>query len=479
MSWEPPTNPSEIRSFLGLAGYYRRFIQDYSKVATPLTSLTRKNVKFLWTDVQNQAFQTLKRKLCEAPILSLPEGSEDFVVYSDASKMGLGCVLMQRGKVIAYASRQLKEHEKNYPTHDLELAAVVFALKLWRHYLYGTKCTLFTDHKSFKYIFDQKELNMRQRRWLELLKGYDCDLLFHPGKANVVVDALNRKSHDGGVKLSLTRIDVVSSLVESIKTWQVEALKEQNLKSEIMVKQSELLTEDSRGLKLFQGRIWVPKLGGNRELLLEDAHKSKHGVPQSIVSDRDSRFTSNFWADLQKELAGEKQFVGPENVQETADKVKEIRERLKAAQDRQKSYADKKRRPVEFQVGDHVMLKVSPWKGIIHFGKRGKLSPRFLGPFVILERVGLQVYRLDLPQEMDGIHPTFHVCYLRKCLVEEESVIPLTEIRVDNGNRCMEEPETILESKVKKLRQKYVVLAVLLLGKFRCFGRELGDTTLG
>ena len=114
----------------------------------------------MWTDKQEQAFRTLQKKLCEAPILSLPEGSEDFVVYSDASKMGLGCVLMQRGKVIAYASRQLKEHEKKCPTHDLELAAVVFALKLWRHYLYGTKCTLFTDHKSLKYIFDQKELNM-------------------------------------------------------------------------------------------------------------------------------------------------------------------------------------------------------------------------------------------------------------------------------------------------------------------------------
>ncbi|KAI3727700.1 hypothetical protein L6452_16318 [Arctium lappa] len=180
MSWEPPTSPTEIRSLLGLAGYYRRFIQDFSNIATPLTSLTRKNVKFLWTDAQEQAFQTLKRKLCEAPILSLPEGSEYFVVFSDASKMGLGCVLMQRGKVIAYVSRQLKDHEKNYPTHDLELAAVVFALKLWRHYLYGTKCTLFTDHKSLKYIFDQKELNMRQRRWIELLKDYDCDLLYHP-----------------------------------------------------------------------------------------------------------------------------------------------------------------------------------------------------------------------------------------------------------------------------------------------------------
>ncbi|KAI3714755.1 hypothetical protein L6452_21714 [Arctium lappa] len=156
--------------------------------------------------------------------------------------------------------------------------------------------------------------------------------------------------------------------------------------------------------------------------------------------------------------AGEKQFAGLEIVQETTDKVKEIRERLKVAQDRHKSYANKKRRPVEFQVGDRVMLKVSPWKGIIRFGKRVKLSPRFLGPFVILKRIGLQAYRLDLPSEMDGIHPTFHVCYLQKCLAEKESVIPLTEIRVDNGNRCVEEPEAILESKVKKLQHKDVVM---------------------
>ncbi|KAI3748431.1 hypothetical protein L6452_11493 [Arctium lappa] len=154
---------------------------------------------------------------------------------------------------------------------------------------------------------------------------------------------------------------------------------------------------------------------------------------------------------------GEKQFAGPEIVQETADKVKSIRERLKAAQDRQKVYADKKRRPVEFQVGDRVMLKVSPWKGLIRFGKRGKLSPRFLGPFTILERIGLQAYKLDLPPEMDGIHPTFHVCYLRKCLAEEESVIPLSEIRVED-NRCVEEPEAILERETKRLRHKEVVM---------------------
>ncbi|GKE32671.1 putative reverse transcriptase domain-containing protein [Tanacetum coccineum] len=146
----------EIRQFLGLAGYYRRFIEG-------------------------------------APIIALPEGSEDFIAYCDASKKGLGTVLMQREKVISYASRLLKIHEKNYTTHDLELGAVVFALKIWRHYLYETKCTVFTDHKSLQYILDQKELNMRQRRWLELLSDYNCDIRYHPGKANVIADALSKK----------------------------------------------------------------------------------------------------------------------------------------------------------------------------------------------------------------------------------------------------------------------------------------------
>ncbi|XP_024974845.1 uncharacterized protein LOC112512951 [Cynara cardunculus var. scolymus] len=155
--------------------------------------------------------------------------------------------------------------------------------------------------------------------------------------------------------------------------------------------------------------------------------------------------------------AGEKQFVDPEIVQETTDKVKGIRERLKAAQDLQKSYADKKRRPIEFQVRDGVMLKVSPWKGIIPFEKHGRLSSRFLGPFKILARVGFQDYRLELQPEMDGIHNTFHVCHLCKCLAEEESMIPLSEIRVDDNNRCVQEPEAILEKKSKMLRHKKIL----------------------
>ncbi|KAD2805347.1 hypothetical protein E3N88_38724 [Mikania micrantha] len=191
--WDTPRTPTEIRQFLGLAGYYRRFIENFSKIALPLTTLTQKKVTFEWGEKQQEAFDILKQRLCSAPILSLPEGNEDFVVYCHASRMGLGCVLMQRKKVIAYASRQLKTKEKNYTTHDLELGAVVFALKIWRHYLYGTNCVIYTDHKSLQHILDQKILNMRQRRWVELLSDYDCEIRYHPGKANVVTDALSRK----------------------------------------------------------------------------------------------------------------------------------------------------------------------------------------------------------------------------------------------------------------------------------------------
>ena len=193
-NWEQPTTVTEVLSFLGLAGYYRRFIEGFSKIAGPLHGLTRKGVKFEWTDRCEGSFQTLKERLTSALVLTLPEGNEGFGVYNDASFQGLGCLLMQHKRVVAYASRQLKKHELNYPTYDLELAAVIFALKTWRHYLYGATCQIFTDHKSLKYLFTQKELNLRQRRWMELLKDYECTIDYHPGKANVVADGLSRKS---------------------------------------------------------------------------------------------------------------------------------------------------------------------------------------------------------------------------------------------------------------------------------------------
>ncbi|GKC77788.1 putative nucleotidyltransferase, ribonuclease H [Tanacetum coccineum] len=210
----------------GLAGYYRRFIENFSKIAKSLTILTQKSKTFNWGEEQEYAFQTLKDKLCNAPVLALPDGSEDFVVYCDASGIGLGCVLMQRGKVIAYASRQLKIHENNYTTHDLELGAVVFALKIWRHYLYGTKSVIYTDHKSLQHIFSQKELNMRQRRWIELFSDYDCEIRYHLGKANVVADALSRKERVKPKRVRAMNMILQSSIKDRILAAQKEAVDE-------------------------------------------------------------------------------------------------------------------------------------------------------------------------------------------------------------------------------------------------------------
>nr|KYP39705.1 Retrovirus-related Pol polyprotein from transposon 17.6 [Cajanus cajan] len=190
--WKPPKTVIEIFSFLGLAGYYIRFIEGFSKIVMPLTQLSKKGQPFEWTEKCENSFQELKKRLPTALVLALPNSNGQFFIFCDDSKMGLGCVLMQDRRVVAYASRQLRVHEKNYPTHGL--VAIVFALKIWRHYVYGGKFDVFSDHKSLKYLFDQRELNIRQRRWMKFLKDYDFELRYHPGKANVVVDALSIKS---------------------------------------------------------------------------------------------------------------------------------------------------------------------------------------------------------------------------------------------------------------------------------------------
>ncbi|GJX41013.1 putative reverse transcriptase domain-containing protein [Tanacetum coccineum] len=286
--WASPKTPTEIWQFLGIAGYYRRFIKGFSKIAKPMTKLTQKKVKFVWGDKQEAAFQLLKQKLCSAPILALPEGSEDFITYCDASIKGLGAVLMQREKVIAYASRQLKIHEKNYTTHDLELGAVVFALKIWRHYLYGTKCTVFTDHKSLQHILNQKELNMRQRRWLELLSDYDYEIRYHPGKANVVADALSRKERKKPLRVRALVMNIGLDLPKKILNAQTEARKPENIKNKDV---GGMLIENSKdpeklrtkklepladGTLCLNGRSWLPCYGDLRNCDMNVSNKSKY-----------------------------------------------------------------------------------------------------------------------------------------------------------------------------------------------------------
>ncbi|GKD04623.1 putative reverse transcriptase domain-containing protein [Tanacetum coccineum] len=251
---------------------------------------------------EEEAFQTLKLKLYSAPILSLPEGSEDFVVYCDASLKGFGAVLMQREKVIAYASRQLRKNEENYTTHDLELGAVVFALRLWRHYLYGTKCTVYTDHKSLQYILDQKELNMRQRRWIELLSDYDCVIRYHPGKANVVADALSRKDKEP-IRVRALVVTVHNNLPEQIRNAQVEACKEENIGAEGFRGEGEPFEVRSDGTKCLKGRVWLPLFGGLRGLIMLESHKSKYSIhPGSDKMYHDLR-KLYWWPNMKADIA--------------------------------------------------------------------------------------------------------------------------------------------------------------------------------
>ncbi|GJW69841.1 putative reverse transcriptase domain-containing protein [Tanacetum coccineum] len=503
-----------LRLVLGLLKkekLYARFVVNLSKIAKSLTILTQKGNVFYWGEEQDLTFQTFKDKLCNAAVLALLDGLEDFVVYCDASRIGLGCVLMQRGKVKAYASRRLKIHEKNYTTHDLELGA---------------------------------------RRWIELFSDYAYEICDHPGKANVVANALSRKERvkpkrkgldeiieqrSDGTLYYLDRIWV--SLKGEVRTLIMdEAHKSKysihpdankmyydlrdrywcpGIQKDIAEYVSKCLTclkvkaEHQRLSGLLQQPeipVWkwegiamdfvtkLPRTSSGHDTiwgiidrLTKSAHflpmredykmerlarlylneiVARHGVPISIISDRDSHFTSRFWHSMQEALGTRlhmsttyhPQTDGPELVQETTEKTSQIKDRLKAARDRQKSNADKRRKPLEFSVGDYVMLKVSPWKGVVRFGKKGKLAPIFVGPFEIIEKVGHVAYRLDLPEELDGFHDTFHVSNLKKCLVDPTLQVPLDEIRVDAKLNFVEEPVEILEREFKKLKRSRIAI---------------------
>ncbi|GJW00121.1 putative reverse transcriptase domain-containing protein [Tanacetum coccineum] len=282
-------------------------IKDWASPKTPIEipydEADSKDVKFDWSDKAEVAFQLLKQKLYSAPILALLEGSENFVVYCDASRKGLGAVLMQREKVIAYASRQLKIHEKNYTIHDLELGAVVFALKMWRHYLYGTKYVVFTDHKSLQHILDQKELNMRQHRWLELLSDYDCEIRYHPGKANVVADALSRKERLKPLRVRALVLTISLNLPVQILEAQVEARKEENYGTEDLCGMIKKLEPRTDGTLCLNRRSWIPCRGNLRELIMHESHKSKYSVhPGSDKMYQDLK-KLYWWPNMKAEIA--------------------------------------------------------------------------------------------------------------------------------------------------------------------------------
>jgi hypothetical protein len=284
-----------------------------------------KKVEFKWTPACQKSFETLKEKLTTTPVLILPDVHKTFSVYCNASYTGLECVLMQEGRVVAYSSRQLKIHEKNYPTHDLKLAAVVHALKTWRHYLYGQKCDIYTDHKSLKYIFTQSELNMRQQRWLELIKDDELEIHYHPGKANVVADALSRKSQVNMLaaylmsyelakefdRLSLrflnnaqvVIIELEPTLEQDIKKGQKDDEKIKEIRQLIIDGKGKDFHEDAEGVVWFKDKLCVPDIKSIRELILKEAHETTYSIhpgSKKMYQDLKKRF---WWYGMKREIA--------------------------------------------------------------------------------------------------------------------------------------------------------------------------------
>nr|GEW23629.1 putative reverse transcriptase domain, ribonuclease H-like domain, aspartic peptidase domain protein [Tanacetum cinerariifolium] len=439
-------------------------------------------------------------------------------------------------------------HQLRIKEEDIPITA--FRTRLWRHYLYGTKCVVYMDHKTLQYILDKKELYMSQRRWIELLSDYDREIRYHPGKANMVADALSRKEREP-IRVKALVITVHPSLHEQICNAQSEAMERKNVEAENLgglIKQIFEIHPDGTRYdsiwvivdRLTKSSHFLPvKTTDSMEKLTHLHLKEivcRHGVPISIISDRDNKFTSRFWRSLREALGtrldmsiayhpktdgqsertiqtledmlraciidfrgswdphlplvkfsynnsyhasikaapfealygqkcrspicwsevGDSQLTGSELIRETNEKIVQIKNRLLTARSRQKSYADVRRRPLEFNVGDKVMLKVSPWKGVIRFGKRGKPSPRFIGPFKILERIGPVAYKLELPRGLQGIHNTFHVSNLTKCLSDESLIIPLDEVQLDEKLYFIKEPAEIVDREVKRLKQSRI-----------------------
>jgi hypothetical protein len=308
MERKAPTNPTEVRAFLGLAGYYRKFVEGFSSIAHPLTQLLKKDKKFEWTEKCEQSFQELKKRLVSAPILTMPDITKSFDVYCDASKLGLGSVLMQDGKVIAYLSRQLRPHELNYPTHDLELAAVVYALKTWRHYLMGNWCEIYTDHKSLKYIFSQKELNTRQRRWIELIKDYDLGIHYHPGALlRTNQPTLCKEFERFGLELVshgfLANLEVRPTLFDQIKEAQKGHKSIEGIKHRMGREEVPGFSIDQQRVLWYSGRLCVPSIDELKKLILKEAHDTPYSIHPGGTKMYQGLKEQFWWHGMKREIA--------------------------------------------------------------------------------------------------------------------------------------------------------------------------------
>ncbi|GJU46171.1 putative reverse transcriptase domain-containing protein [Tanacetum coccineum] len=547
-SWKALRTPSKVRSFLGLAGYYRRFIKNISKIAKPLTSLTqknqkvedfvvycdasnqglrcvlmqrdKKNQKYEWGEKQEESFQTLKDNLCNAQILSLPDGVEDFVVYYDASNQGLGCVLMQRDKsgvkglILATQGEAFKDENViaeglNGTYQQMEKkedGSLHYMDRIWVPLVGDVRTKIMDEtHKTRCFVHpgvDKMYYDLRDMYWW---LGMKKEVAIYVSKCLTCAKVKAEHQRPSGLlqppeipewKWEKIAIDFITKLPRSSSGHDaIWVIVDRLTKSAHFL----AIREDYSMEKL--ARLYIDEI------------VARHGVPTSIISDRDGRFTSRFLQTMQKALGtrldmstiyhpqtdgqsertiqmledmlrayhssircapfealygrkcrspvlwakiGDSRLIGPELVQEMTDKVVVIQDRFKAARDRQKSYADNRKKHLEFQVGDHVMLKVSTWKGVVRFGKKGKLSPRFVGPFEILERIGSMAYRLRLPEKLSSVHDTFHVSNLKKCLADANLHVPLNEIKVNKTLRFVEEPLKITDREVKTLKRSKI-----------------------
>nr|GEY51176.1 hypothetical protein [Tanacetum cinerariifolium] len=387
--WTSPKTLTEIRQFLGLAGYYRRFIEGFSKIAKSMTKLTQKGIKFDWGEKKENAVQLIKQKFCSAPILALTEGSEDFVVYCDASHKG------SEAQIEALKPKNLKNEDvggmirKDIPKEKLEPCAD------------GTLC-------------------LNSRSWLPCYGDLRSVIMHESHKSKYSI-------HPGSDKMYQD--------MKKLYWWS-------NIKADIATYVSKCLTcaklnaEHQRPSRLIVAR---------------------HGIPVSIICDHDGRFTSNFWKSFQKAL-GTELSMSTAYHPKTKARARGLFKLSRTYYDRQKSYADLKRKPMEFKVGDRVMLKVSPWKRVVRFGKRGKLNPRYVGPFKVLAKVGKLIYKLELPQELSRVHHSFHVSNLKKCYADEPLVMPLEGIHIDDQLQFVEEPNKIMEQEIKRLKRSRIPL---------------------
>ncbi|KAG8503372.1 hypothetical protein CXB51_001418 [Gossypium anomalum] len=499
-------------------------------MATPLTILIRKGVPFVWTEKQHEAFEKLKKVLTEAPVLIQPESGKDFT---------------------------LKPHEGSYPTHDLELVTVIFALKIWRHYLYGKRCVIYTDHKSLKYLLTKKELNLRQKRWIEFLKDYDCLIEYHPSKANVVADALSRRTVSD-LRVMFARLSLSDD----------DQIKEKQLRDESLVARFQQVKEgetskfglNSEGVLCFRGRICVPNDSDLRQSILKEAHgelcamhpggnklyhdlqelywwpglkrevtefvgkcltcqqvKAEHQLPSGLLQPvkiplwKWERVTMDFVSGLPltptkkdsvwvivdrltklahfipvrtdfsfQKLA--KLYVAEITDGQSERVIQILEDMLRGCViDFRDSWEDYLplaefvyNNSYQTELGERQVLGSelaanTENKKILRFGKKGKLSPRFIGPYQVLKRVGPVAYQLELPPELDRIHDVFHVSMLRRYRSNPTHVMPVAEIEVQTDLTFEKESMQILDREVKVLRRKSVPLVNVL---WRNHGKE-------